>query len=68
MVVCTKKRNLDDALAYVHYISESIRSKELFHLIDLAPSGCWELLLWKDSANHGGIRRKMNAALGESDE
>ena len=48
IVLCTKKRSLVDALAYVEYISNSIRAKELFHSIDLEYKQCWEYLLWLD--------------------
>ncbi|CAC5377738.1 POLE [Mytilus coruscus] len=54
MILCTKKRRLVDALGYVEYITNSIKSRELFHLIDMTYEQCWEYLVWLDQANHGG--------------
>eukprot|EP00112_Aurelia_sp_Birch-Aquarium-sp1_P000107 Seg1008.10 transcript_id=Seg1008.10/GoldUCD/mRNA.D3Y31 product="DNA polymerase epsilon catalytic subunit A" protein_id=Seg1008.10/GoldUCD/D3Y31 len=59
IILCTKKRKVKDALAYVQFILRSIQSKDLFHSIDLAPTSCWEYLYWMDQANHGGIRGKI---------
>ncbi|XP_065055976.1 DNA polymerase epsilon catalytic subunit A-like isoform X2 [Rhopilema esculentum] len=56
IILCTKKHNVKDALAYVHFILKSIQCKDLFHSIDLAPTACWEYLYWMGQANHGGIR------------
>jgi hypothetical protein len=35
VIICTKKRSLDDALAYVNYITTTIRNKDLFNSIDM---------------------------------
>lgn len=59
VVLCTKKRRLLDALAYVEYITNSIKSKELFHLIEMSYEQCWEYLMWLDPANYGGIKGKL---------
>ena len=48
VVLCTKKRRLMDALAYVEYITNSIKSKTLFHLIEMSYEQCWEYLMWLD--------------------
>ncbi|KAB7504214.1 DNA polymerase epsilon catalytic subunit A [Armadillidium nasatum] len=56
IVICTKKRKIEDAMAYVQFIVESIRNKELFHSIDISFSQCWEYLLWLDMANNGGVK------------
>ena len=48
LIVCTKKRRLLDALSYVEYITNSIRSRPLFHLIDISYDQCWEFLMWLD--------------------
>ena len=37
-----------DALAYVEYITNSIKTKELFHLIEMSYEQCWEYLTWLD--------------------
>ncbi|ESO90687.1 hypothetical protein LOTGIDRAFT_217825 [Lottia gigantea] len=59
LILCTKKRQLVDALSYVEYITNSIKSRELFHLIDMSYEQCWELLMWLDQANYGGVRGKL---------
>uniref|UniRef100_A0A8D1TG87 DNA polymerase epsilon catalytic subunit n=1 Tax=Sus scrofa TaxID=9823 RepID=A0A8D1TG87_PIG len=56
IILCTKKRRVEDALAYVEYITNSIHSKEIFHSLTISFSRCWELLLWMDPSNYGGIK------------
>ncbi|XP_036290221.1 DNA polymerase epsilon catalytic subunit A isoform X1 [Pipistrellus kuhlii] len=56
IVLCTKKRRIEDALAYVEYITTSIHSKEIFHSLTISFSRCWEFLLWMDPSNYGGIK------------
>jgi len=48
IVLCTKKSRTVDALAYVEFITASIRNRELFHSIDIKIGECWELLMWLD--------------------
>nr|XP_035967011.1 DNA polymerase epsilon catalytic subunit A-like [Halichoerus grypus] len=56
IVLCTRKRRVEDALAYVEYITSSIHSKEIFHSLTISFSRCWEFLLWMDPSNYGGIK------------
>ena len=35
IIVNTKKRSVEDAVAYVEYVTNSIHNKELFHSIDM---------------------------------
>jgi DNA polymerase epsilon subunit 1 len=62
IVVCTKKKSMSDASAYIKFILSSIKSRELFHSLTMEPSRCWEYLWWMDQANYGG----MNANLPKS--
>jgi len=48
MILCTKKRSVDDALAYVEFITNSIRSRELYRLIDVSYTKYWQTLIWMD--------------------
>ncbi len=48
LLLCTKKRRILDAISYVDYITNSIRAKELYHMVDISYQDCWELLLWMD--------------------
>ncbi|KAK3107356.1 hypothetical protein FSP39_012618, partial [Pinctada imbricata] len=59
VLLCTKKRRLVDGLAYVEYITNSIKSRELFHLLEMTYEQCWEYLMWMDPANHGGVKGKL---------
>ena len=59
IILCTKKRTLEDAMAYVDYITTTVRSKELFHSIDMRFSQAWDYLLWCDPSNYGGVKCKM---------
>ncbi|TRY87471.1 hypothetical protein DNTS_035299 [Danionella cerebrum] len=70
LILCTKKRRIDDAIAYVEYITNSIHSKEIFHSLSITFSRCWEFLLWMDPANYGGVKGKVPSSLlyGEKNE
>ncbi|XP_043835295.1 DNA polymerase epsilon catalytic subunit A [Dromiciops gliroides] len=59
IILCTKKRRIEDAIAYIDYITNSIHSKEIFHSLTISFSRCWEFLLWMDPANYGGIKGKV---------
>lgn len=59
IILCTKKRRIEDAIAYVEYITNSIHSKEIFHSLTISFSRCWEFLLWMDPSNYGGIKGKV---------
>uniref|UniRef100_A0A673NRS3 DNA polymerase epsilon catalytic subunit n=1 Tax=Sinocyclocheilus rhinocerous TaxID=307959 RepID=A0A673NRS3_9TELE len=63
LILCTKKRRIDDAIAYVEYITNSIHSKEIFHSLSITFSRCWEFLLWMDPANCGGVKGKLPSSL-----
>ncbi|XP_076064206.1 DNA polymerase epsilon catalytic subunit 1 [Oratosquilla oratoria] len=66
ILVCTKKRTIEDAMSYMEYIVASIRGKELFHSIDISFSNCWQFLMWLDSANHGGFKGNLPEGVMQS--
>ncbi|XP_064102350.1 DNA polymerase epsilon catalytic subunit A-like [Macrobrachium nipponense] len=68
IVICTKKKRVEDAIAYVQYVVNSIRGKECFHSIDISFSQCWEYLMWLDPANHGGIKGKLPKDLSQTQD
>ncbi|XP_033110052.1 DNA polymerase epsilon catalytic subunit A-like isoform X2 [Anneissia japonica] len=63
IILCTKKRSVVDAIAYVEYITSSIKSRDLFHGIDMSFKECWEYLIWLDPANHGGVKGQLPKSL-----
>ncbi|KAJ8379395.1 hypothetical protein SKAU_G00001730 [Synaphobranchus kaupii] len=63
IILSTKKRRIEDAIAYVEYITQSIHSREIFHSLSISFSRCWEFLLWMDLANHGGVKGKLPASV-----
>ncbi|XP_077864309.1 DNA polymerase epsilon catalytic subunit A-like [Saccoglossus kowalevskii] len=67
IIICTKKRRIVDAIAYVEYITNSIKSRELFHSVDISFQQCWEHLVWLDPANYGAIKGKLPKSVGDDD-
>ncbi|OWK53601.1 DNA polymerase epsilon catalytic subunit A [Lonchura striata] len=63
IILCTKKRHIEDAISYMEYIINSIHSKEIFHSLTISFSRCWEFLLWMDPANYGGIKGKVDSRI-----
>uniref|UniRef100_A0A8C3L7G5 DNA polymerase epsilon catalytic subunit n=1 Tax=Chrysolophus pictus TaxID=9089 RepID=A0A8C3L7G5_CHRPC len=63
IILCTKKRRIEDAISYMEYIINSIHSKEIFHSLTISFSRCWEFLLWMDPANYGGIKGKVHSRI-----
>ncbi|RXM93467.1 DNA polymerase epsilon catalytic subunit A, partial [Acipenser ruthenus] len=68
IILCTKKRRIEDAIAYVDYITNSIHSREIFHSLSISFSRCWEFLLWMDLANYGGIKGKLPSSVHYGEE
>ncbi|BFZ25729.1 hypothetical protein BsWGS_28768 [Bradybaena similaris] len=67
LIVCTKKRKIEDAMAYMEYITSSIRSRNLFRMIGIDFDKCWELLIWMDTANRGGVFGKIPTSTSNTD-
>ncbi|KAM8886760.1 DNA polymerase epsilon catalytic subunit A [Spinachia spinachia] len=63
IMLCTKKRRIDDAIGYVEYITNSIHSREIFHSLSISFSRCWEFLLWMDPSNYGGVKGKLPSSI-----
>lgn len=66
IILNTGKKTIIDAIAYVEYIVQSIRNKELFHSINLTYQQCWEFLIWMDTANYSGPSGKVPKDLLQS--
>ncbi|KAI1424231.1 DNA polymerase epsilon [Xylaria sp. FL1777] len=54
LLLQTTKSEVGNAYAYSQYILKSIKSKPLFHFIDLEIKEYWDYLVWYDEFNYGG--------------
>ncbi|EGU78005.1 hypothetical protein FOXB_11482 [Fusarium oxysporum f. sp. conglutinans Fo5176] len=54
LILQTTKAEVGNAYAYSEYIIKSIKSKPLFHFIDLEIKEYWDYLVWYDEFNYGG--------------
>merc|ERR1719228_750385 len=59
IILNTKKRTVSDAVSYVKYVTDNIKNKEIFHSIEMSIVQSWDILLWCDPSNFGGIRSDM---------
>ncbi|XP_031367995.1 DNA polymerase epsilon catalytic subunit 1 [Apis dorsata] len=66
IIVCTKKRAVNDALGYIEFVVQTIRNKEIFHSIEITFEQCWEYLKWLDVHNYAGIKGKLTQNMQES--
>ncbi|XP_018496572.1 DNA polymerase epsilon catalytic subunit A [Galendromus occidentalis] len=57
IILCTKRKTIEDASAYVEFVVNSMRNKELFHSVDFSVKQAYKILLWMDPSNHGGVQR-----------
>ncbi|BFZ56266.1 DNA polymerase epsilon catalytic subunit [Savitreella phatthalungensis] len=54
LIIKTSKQHISTALAYANYVVRAIRSRPLFHFIDLQIVEYWDWLIWLDETNFGG--------------
>ena len=54
LLLQTSKAEVGNAFAYSQYILKSIKSKPLFHFLDLDIKEYWDYLVWYDEFNYGG--------------
>lgn len=54
LILQTTKAEVGNAYAYSQYIIKSIKTKPLFHFIDLEIKEYWDYLVWYDEYNYGG--------------
>lgn len=48
IIICTKKKTLEEAICYVKFVTQSITNKELFHCLQISFGQCWPYLMWLD--------------------
>jgi DNA polymerase epsilon subunit 1 len=65
ILIQTTKTQVGTAYAYGQYIVKAIRSKTLFHFIDMQIVEYWDYLLWLDDVNFGGYCTKEVVAAGQ---
>lgn len=61
IVLGTKKRSISDALSYISFVCASLNQKELFRSLELNVQHCWQMLVWLDPANYGGVKGKAES-------
>ena len=54
LLLQTTKAEVGNAYAYSQYILKSIKSKPLFHFLDIDIREYWDYLIWYDEYNYGG--------------
>merc|ERR1711892_87644 len=59
IIINTKKRSVSDAVSYVKYVTDQLKNKEIFHSIEMSMADVWDVLLWCDPANYGGINSDL---------
>lgn len=67
LILQTTKAEVGNAYAYSQYIIKSIKSKSLFHFIDLEIKEYWDYLVWYDEFNYGGRACQVVADSEEQD-
>lgn len=67
LILQTTKAEVGNAYAYSQYIIKSIKSKSLFHFIDLEIKEYWDYLVWYDEFNYGGRACQVVAESEEQD-
>ncbi|KAF7989243.1 hypothetical protein HCN44_007840 [Aphidius gifuensis] len=55
ILICTKKRKINEALEYTKFVLKTICDKELLHGIGISLLKSWEFLLWLDQSNFAGV-------------
>lgn len=68
IILCTKRKTVEDAMAYIQYVNECIKGKEIFHGLQIETESFWVYLMWLDTANYGGIKVNKNSLEPSKDE
>eukprot|EP01104_Vermistella_antarctica_P000854 TRINITY_DN1094_c0_g1_i4.p1 TRINITY_DN1094_c0_g1~~TRINITY_DN1094_c0_g1_i4.p1 ORF type:complete len:1939 (-),score=642.87 TRINITY_DN1094_c0_g1_i4:40-5856(-) len=55
IIICTKKKTLEDAKVYSAFLLKTILEKDLFEWVDIDATTYWRTLLFIDSHNHVGV-------------
>lgn len=66
LILKTSKTVVENSYAYGQYLVTSVRSKPLFHLLELEVVRYWDMLMWMDKHNYAGSF--CNKIEGEGDQ
>ena len=55
LIIATGRHSMAGALGYADYVLETVRKRELFQWLSLAPSRAWHTLLFADRYNYMGV-------------
>ena len=59
LLLATGRHSLSAALGYADYVLETVRKRELFQWLTLAPSKAWHTLLFADRYNYMGVQAPL---------
>lgn len=62
IVIATNKRTVADARIYWDFISKTLVGNELFSWLSFEPTAWWEVLLFSEVSNYGGIQAAADDA------
>lgn len=63
LILATGRHSMSAALGYADYVLETLRKKELFQWLGLAPSKAWHTLLFADRYNYLGLVAPLPAEI-----
>ncbi|KAI8376487.1 uncharacterized protein BYT42DRAFT_574794 [Radiomyces spectabilis] len=55
IMLSTSKETIESAQPYCEYLYRSIQHKQIFEVLDLSSVDYWDMLVWMDEMNYGGI-------------
>eukprot|EP00899_Mesostigma_viride_P020528 jgi/Mesvir1/28477/Mv15897-RA.2 len=58
IIIATGKRTYDQAKGYLDYLLATLKSRDMFELMDLEPSHYWHALLFMDQHNFGAMEAR----------
>lgn len=62
IIIATAKETMEGAIPYWQYLSRSIQRKQVLEILELNLVSYWEVLVWMDEMNYGGIIADCNTS------
>ena len=66
IILSTGKHTMKDALGYTDYILETLKKRELFQWMSLAPEKAWSTLLFLDKYNFLGLKAPLPDSMADA--